>query len=83
METRLVFFLILLFSPFSTLSREPVSGPIVYIRDQLLALSSTAVPVPDVPRELKRRRQSAVPELLTVVGEDATDPSSCLSSWGT
>ena len=42
------------------MSGEPLRSPIVYTRDQLLALSSTAVPPheqPDVPRELRRRRR--------------------------
>ena len=62
METRLAFFilvLILLFSPFSAVSGELLHSSIVYSRDQLLALSSAAVPQherPDVPRELRRRR---------------------------
>ena len=63
METRLtslVLVSILLFTTFSTVSRESVLSPIVYSRDQLLALSSAAVPPheqPDVPRELRRRRR--------------------------
>ena len=59
METRIALFvlaLILIFSTFSTVSGR---RPIVYSRDQLLALSSTTVQSherPDVPCELRRRR---------------------------
>ena len=62
METRIAFFVlvsILIFSTFSAVSGEPVHRPIVYSRDQLLALSSVVVQLherPDVPRELRRRR---------------------------
>lgn len=48
METRLSFFilvLILLFSPFSAVSGDPVRSPIIYSRDQLLALIGAATRV--------------------------------------
>ena len=74
METRvasLVLVFILLFSTFSAVSGEPVCSPIVYSRDQLLALSTVAMPPheqPDVPRQLRRRRRGTVPERFAIAG---------------
>lgn len=55
---------LLFFSLFLTVSGDSARshGPIVYSRDQLLALGSNAVlpnDKPDVPCELKRRRQGS------------------------
>ena len=89
METRLAFFVlvsILLFSTFSTMSGEPVCRPIVYSRDQLLAISSAAVPLHERLMSLaswgRGEDAGAVPELFVIAGGHATDPPSCLSSWG-
>ncbi|XP_029924039.1 uncharacterized protein LOC115371064 [Myripristis murdjan] len=65
METKVAVFVLvflLFFSLFSSVSGERVRDPIVYSRDQLLALRGTAVlphERPDVPRELKRRRRGS------------------------
>ena len=75
----------LLFSLFSGVPREPVGSLIVYSRDQLLAVSSTTVPPhqrPDVPGKLKRKRRRCRARAARHRHRDATDSSSCLSSWG-
>ena len=68
------------FSTFSAVSGEPLRSPIVYSRDQLLALSSAVVLMS--PASWGGRDAGAAPELFVVAGGHATDPSSRLSSWG-
>lgn len=57
---RVVACLLLFLGPFTTTSRESVSHPIVYSREQLLALGNRKVLLeerPKIPKELRRQRR--------------------------